>query len=121
MARTKQTGPTATKPAAKKLRLNSTPKPTEAPPTPVKSPAQPAELSEYDREQVKSWLDDPSTAWKVVTAPLSKKRKRNGPMQPQTDIFEDRLSVQYEVRPRDKWECMRRYKKFTGTWIGTLD
>jgi len=21
--------------------------------------------------------------------------------------------VQYEVRPRDKWECLRRYKKFT--------
>jgi hypothetical protein len=22
--------------------------------------------------------------------------------------------VQYEVKPRDKWESLRRYKKFTG-------
>lgn len=29
-------------------------------------------------------------------------------------MFEDRLSIKYEVKPRDKWESLRRYKKFTG-------
>jgi hypothetical protein len=32
----------------------------------------------------------------------------------QDDLFEERLAVQYKVKPADKWESLRRYKKFTG-------
>jgi hypothetical protein len=31
----------------------------------------------------------------------------------QDDLWEDRLSVRYEVQPRERWESLRRYKKFT--------
>lgn len=114
MARTKQTGKPkakATTPAMKNL--NGTMNvPAIQSPT-MKSPT-PTELSDKDRQAVKTWLDDPKTEFKVATAPLSRKRKRGGAMQTQTDVFEDRLSVQYEVKPRDKWECLRKYKKFTG-------
>lgn len=114
MAHTKQTGPSKAK-ANTKAKVNGAMKApaTQSPAT--KSPAQtPVELSDKDRENVKKWLDDPATEFKVMTAPLSRKRKRSGAMQTQTDIFEERLDVQYEVKPRDKWECLRRYKKFTG-------
>ncbi|KAK3719012.1 hypothetical protein LTR37_004575 [Vermiconidia calcicola] len=106
MVRTKQTA---------RRKSNGTPK--AAPknePEPMKSPAQPTELSDADRARIKSWLDKQEKPFGLATAPVSKKRKRNsGVWQTQTDLFEDRLSVQYEVRPRDKWECLRRYKKFT--------
>ncbi|KAK3713240.1 hypothetical protein LTR37_008673 [Vermiconidia calcicola] len=106
MVRTKQTA---------RRKSNGTPKaaPTKEP-EPVKSPTQPTELSDADRAKIKSWLDKQEKPFGLATAPVSKKRKRNsGVWQTQTDLFEDRLSVQYEVRPRDKWECLRRYKKFT--------
>lgn len=110
MARTKQTaGPKA----------NGTPKPPPSPPpskTPpaLKSPTQPTELSDADRSKIKLWLDKQEKPFTITTVPLSRKRKRNSGLQAQTDLFEERLSVQYEVKPRDKWECLRRYKKFTG-------
>lgn len=114
MARTKNIGAARAKPAAKAKVNGATATPATQSPA-VKSPSQnPAELSDKDRQTVKTWLDDPSTEFKVATAPLSRKRKRSGAMQAQTDLFEERLSVQYEVKPRDKWECLRRYKKFTG-------
>ncbi|KAM0722448.1 hypothetical protein Q7P37_001889 [Cladosporium fusiforme] len=81
----------------------------------IKSPtAQPAELSESDRRRLRDWLDHSDRPFAVSTFPASRKRKRGAhQLQLQDDIFEDRLSVQYEVKPRDKWESLRRYKKFT--------
>ncbi len=110
MVRTKKTG--TPKP-------NGTPKsaPKETPPV-MKSPAQPAELSDADRDRLKAWLDKQEKPFKVATAAPSRKRKRNPVMQMQSDLFEDRLNIQYEVKPKDKWECLRRYKKFTGMYIG---
>ena len=95
-------------------RPNGTPKaaPTESPA--VKSPPQPVELTEEARANLKAWLDKQEKPFTVATDPPSRKRKRNSGMQLQSDLFEDRLSIQYEVRPRDKWEALRRYKKFTG-------
>jgi hypothetical protein len=63
-------------------------------------------------------LDKQDKPFTVATAAPSRKRKRQPTMQMQNDLFEDRLSIQYEVKPKDKWECLRRYKKFTGTHIG---
>lgn len=31
----------------------------------------------------------------------------------QDDLFEDRLTLQYEVKPNDKWSALRKYKKFS--------
>ena len=87
--------------------------PKEPPPA-VKSPAQPAELSDEDRARLKGWLDKQEKPFTVAADPPTRKRKRNTGMQLQSDLFEDRLNIQYEVRPRDKWESLRRYKKFTG-------
>lgn len=109
MVRTKQIG----KP---KPKANGTPKAPPDTEKSIKSPTQPTELSEADRAKIKSWLDKQDKPFGLVTAPLSRKRKRNSGLQTQTDLFEDRLSVQYEVKPRDKWECLRRYKKFTGSY-----
>ena len=105
MVRTKKTGI---------ARPNGTPKSVPKDPPPTKSPSQPAELSEEDRARLKAWLDKQVKPFTVATDPPTRKRKRNSGMQLQTDLFEDRLNIQYEVRPRDKWESLRRYKKFTG-------
>jgi hypothetical protein len=116
--------------------LNGTPKTTNStdlksvsrkktPATPAtiskahKSPAshtQPAELSEEYRTRLRDWLDHTDNPFAVHTIPLSRKRKRNNvnQLQVQDDLFQERLTVQYEVKPRDKWESLRRYKKFTG-------
>ena len=100
---------------------NGTPKAasTEAPA--VKSPPQPAELTAEARASLKAWLDKQEKPFTVATDPPSRKRKRNSGMQLQSDLFEDRLSIQYEVRPRDKWEALRRYKKFTGRQSGSCE
>lgn len=108
MVRTKQTG----KP---KPQANGMPKAPAENEKAVKSQNQPTELSEGDRTKIKNWLDKQDKPFGLFVAPLSKKRKRNAGMQTQTDLFEERLSLQYEVRPKDKWECLRRYKKFTGS------
>lgn len=118
MARMKQTGPRKTKLAAKASVNGASQSPAIQSPA-MKSPTQngPVELSDKDRQIVKAWLDDTKAEFKVTTAPLSRKRKRSGTPQTQTDLFQERLSVQYEVKPRDKWECLRKYKKFTGECI----
>ena len=109
MVRTKDTGV---------AKLNGTPKSApKATPSVMKSPPQPAELSEADRAKIKAWLDKQEKPFTVATAAPSRKRKRQPTMSMQNDLFEDRLSIQYEVKPKDKWECLRRYKKFTGTYI----
>jgi hypothetical protein len=85
-----------------------------------KSPAThsvpPAELSEEYRTRLRDWLDHTDDPFAVHTVPLSRKRKRTNAnqLQVQDDLFQERLTVQYEVKPRDKWESLRRYKKFTG-------
>ena len=89
---------------------------TKALKSPTTQPAQPAELSAEYRTRLHDWLDHTDNPFKVHTVPLSRKRKRTGAnqLQVQDDLFEERLTVQYEVKPRDKWESLRRYKKFTG-------
>lgn len=106
--------------------LNGTPKSASAKKTPTKAPTktpkppatpsvQPAELSDADRVNLREWLEHTDRPFEVYTVPLSRKRKRaDAQLQLQDDLFEDRLAVQYEVKPRDKWESLRRYKKFTG-------
>lgn len=97
--------------------------PNKTPKSPTAQPTQPAELSEADRSRLREWLEYTDQPFSVHTVPLSKKRKRTGinQLQVQDDLFEERLAVQYEVKPRDKWESLRRYKKFTGkrrrVWI----
>ena len=118
MVRTKQTGKAKTH---GKLKANGTPKVNGTPKAPaktpqsIKSPTQTAELSDSDRAVLKSWLDKQEKPFGVTTVPVSRKRKRASGLQLQADLFEDRLNVKYEVKPRDKWEDLRRYKKFTGT------
>lgn len=89
---------------------------SQAPKSPTTQPAQPAELSEKDRTRLRQWLEVTDRPFEVHTVPLSRKRKRKSgyELQTQDDMFEDRLALQYEVKPRDKWESLRRYKKFTG-------
>lgn len=90
----------------------------KAPATPnIKSPSsQPEELSEKDFNKIRNYLDDHEKPFKVLIAPVSRKRKRqSAALLPQTDLFEDRLSVQYEVKP-NTWERLRKYRKFTGTY-----
>lgn len=72
------------------------------------------QLSPKESQKLVAWLDSTETPFSVTTLPLSKKRKRSGhaPLI-QDDLWEDRLSVQYEVKPRDKWESLRKYAKFT--------
>jgi hypothetical protein len=88
----------------------------EPPKTPATPSAQPVELSASDRLKLRDWLEHTDRPFGVHTVPLSRKRKRTAAnqLQVQDDLFEDRLTVQYEVKPRDKWESLRKYKKFTG-------
>ena len=100
-----------------KSRLNGTPKPTTTSKARTNS-LQPTELSAEYHTLLRDWLNDGKNyhPFEVHTVPMSKKRKRsnNNHLQVQEDLFQDRLTVQYKVEPRDKWESLRRYKKFTG-------
>ncbi|CZT19474.1 uncharacterized protein RCC_05325 [Ramularia collo-cygni] len=84
-------------------------------PADMRSPAQPPELSDSDRDKLKIFLDRAEKPFTVATyATSGKKRKRNAKTYTlQEDLWQDRLAVQYDVKPRDKWESLRRYKKFT--------
>ena len=98
----------------KKVKADATPaKPTTTPDV-IKSPAQPKELSEQDRDKLGAYLDKSDKPFAVTTVPISRKRKRATETQVQSDLFGDRLTVQYEVKPANNWESLRRYKKFTG-------
>ncbi|KAK4565531.1 hypothetical protein LTR86_004148 [Recurvomyces mirabilis] len=110
--RTKQTGPKRPKHDVNDTPINSPPVPD------VKSPAQPHELSDKERAKLRDFLDKdgPSPPFSITTIPLNspKKRKRSTTnLHTQSDLFEDRLSVQYEIKPLNNWESLRRYKKFT--------
>jgi len=109
--------PKSTSPATLKSTSLKTPQTiSKAPKSPTTHTAQPAELSEEYRMRLRDWLDHTDNPFAVHTVPLSRKRKRNSvhQLQVQDDLFQERLNVQYEVKPRDKWESLRRYKKFTG-------
>lgn len=113
--RTKTTNPRRKSSAVK------TPKTPKAPATGTKQTSvdsahkQPQELSEKDSRKLKEYLDNNDRPFEVSTAPLSRKRKRTSTnaLQVQDDLFEERLSVQYEVKPKGSWESLRRYKRFT--------
>lgn len=80
------------------------------------------QLSAEDYNKLRDYLETKDQPFTVQTSSStqpskSKKRKRGSVDQVwplQDDMFEDRLSVSYKVNPRDKWEKLRRYKKFTG-------
>ncbi|KAK5120438.1 hypothetical protein LTR85_006377 [Meristemomyces frigidus] len=104
--KTKHTGPP---------KSDDTPiKPAKASPDALKSPTQPRELSDKDRAKLKDFLNKSDKPFSVTTVPLSRKRKRASTnLLPQKDLFEERLDVNYEIKPANNWESLRRYKKFT--------
>lgn len=119
--RTKQTGKTgktADPQASSNGMASATPKHMkQATPADTKSPAQPPDLSDTDKHQMKTFLDNAVKPFTVAFHSSSKKRKRDAHTYAlQEDLWEDRLSVRYEVKPRSRWESLRRYKKFTGKW-----
>jgi hypothetical protein len=95
--------------------LKTPPTTSKAHRLPTTRTAQPVEHSEEYRTRLRDWLDHTEHPFTVHTVPLSQKRKRNSIRQLQTQdgLFQERLAVQYEVKPRDKWESLRRYKKLT--------
>lgn len=108
----------------KSASVDTTPAPTsKARKSPAVHISQPAELSEEYRTRLRDWLDHTDNPFAVHTVPLSRKRKRNNvnQLQVQDDLFQERLTVQFEVKPRDKWESLRRYKKFTGKEDRAID
>lgn len=144
--RIKQTGkPRARKTVAKKsmpspapetvagAKQDASPKPTKATPkSTTKAPKnktntlatatpnnQPRELSDADINKIKRFLDNNTKPFNVSIHAPTRKRKRSDEGGPhiQNDFFVPELSVQYEITPNSTWECLRRYKKFTGTRI----
>lgn len=92
---------------------------TRQAPANTKSTTQPPDLSESAKLKLKQFFDRTPQPFTVKNAPASKKRKRDGLVQIQNDLWEDKLSVQYEVAPKDIWESLRRYKKFTSETFDT--
>lgn len=110
--RTKQTSTAAN---SKKGRAARKPKDSTA--KPIKRGARKADTNSTDPEKIKEWLDKTVEGpWIVHATAFSNKRKRDTPSKLLTEdrLFEDRLKVQYEVKPRDRWEALKTYKKFTG-------
>ena len=75
---------------------------------------QPKELLEEDRERLKQWLATNEKPFGVKIDAPTRKRKRGEEMHLEEGLLVPDLKVLYEVKPRDKWESLRRYKKFTG-------
>lgn len=76
---------------------------------------QPAKLSEKDEAKLLEFLDTHEKPFSVATVSATKKRKRGAThLHVQRDLFDERLSVAYEVKPATNWESLRQYKKFTG-------
>jgi hypothetical protein len=83
--------------------------------TPLPSLTGPAKIFEEDRVRLREWLDSKDQPFTVRTVPLSHKRKWNSARQQvQGDLFEERLTVCFEMQPWKEWKSLRRYKKFTG-------
>ncbi|KAK4954559.1 hypothetical protein LTR10_007990 [Elasticomyces elasticus] len=107
--RTKHTGPAAADPQPYAT-------PTQSPPPQVKSPQPAPELTAADRANVKEFLERTDKPFSITIAPQSRKRKRGAEspsLREETELFHERLSVQYEVKPSQNWESLKRYKKFT--------
>jgi len=83
--------------------------------TPLSSLTGPTKVSDEDRVRLRKWLDSTDQPFTVRTVPLSRKRKWNSARQQvQGDLFEERLTVCFEMQPWKEWKRLRRYKKFTG-------
>jgi hypothetical protein len=68
--------------------------------TPLSSLTGPAKVSDEDRVRLREWLDSTDQPFTVRTVPLSRKRKRNSARQQvQGDLFEERLTVCFEMQP----------------------
>ena len=80
----------------------------------VESPHPTAKPSEEDQDRLISWLDQQEQPFTVATEAPSRKRKRNSNIQLQDDLFEERLSIRFEVKPFDKWESLKKCDSFTG-------
>lgn len=73
------------------------------------------EISVIGRAELKVYLEGSVNPFSVATVPSSRKgKKSSAPLEMQTDLWEDRLSVQYEIKPWRAWKSMRRYNKFRG-------
>jgi hypothetical protein len=82
--------------------------------TPSNSLTGPAEIPDKGRVRLLNRLDATDQPFKVRIVPLSRKRKRGDTkLQIQDDLLEARLAIQYRVGPKEFWESLRRYKKFT--------
>ncbi|KAF2217442.1 hypothetical protein CERZMDRAFT_92093 [Cercospora zeae-maydis SCOH1-5] len=75
--------------------------------------SQPADLDEQDRARLKEWLERTSNPFNVTIGAPTRKRKRGEELHLEELLLVNDLKVLYEVTPRDKWESLRRYKKFT--------
>lgn len=80
--------------------------------------AQPKELLEEDREHLRHWLSRTDKPFGVKVAALTRKRKRQEEMHVEEGLLVPDLRVLYAVKPRDKWDSLRKYKKFTGERVG---
>lgn len=120
--RTKQVAAKTTARRKSKASMNGTPRTPaaqKAAPAPdthgLKSPHPQQELTDLDRKRLREFLDHNDRPFDINVVPASKKRKRTPPsLQEQNDLFEDRLTVQYEIKPWDKWTSLKKFKKFTG-------
>ncbi|USW54885.1 Putative BAH domain, Zinc finger, FYVE/PHD-type [Septoria linicola] len=72
-----------------------------------------SDLHEQDKERLREWLDRNERPFNVKIDAPTRKRKRTEEMHLEEGLLTDSLKVLYEVKPRDKWESLRRYKKFT--------
>jgi hypothetical protein len=106
-------GPATTSKSKSAKSKSATPKANRSPDD-LRSP-QP-QLSDSATNELRDWLNNnPVNPFGIATLPNSKKRKREtSAYQAQEDLWEDRLSVLYEVRPKERWDNLRKYKKFTG-------
>ncbi|KAF2772105.1 hypothetical protein EJ03DRAFT_267548 [Teratosphaeria nubilosa] len=78
----------------------------------MQSPTQPVPLSEDETNNLRNVLDK-GNAFKIITHPLSKKRKRGSDsFFTEADLLDSRLNVQYEIKPAI-WYRVKRYKKFS--------
>ena len=80
----------------------------------VESPHPTAKPSKEDQDRLISWLHQQEQPFTVITEAPSRKRKRNSNMQLQDDLFEERLSIRFEVKPFDKWQTLKKCDSFVG-------
>ncbi|CAK4030778.1 ebs-bah-phd domain-containing [Lecanosticta acicola] len=74
------------------------------------------ELTPLETEQMKNWLDDaprPLFTVSVSANPANSKKRKRDDENIEQDLFENRLSCKYSVHPKDKWDKLRKYRKFT--------